>query len=133
MAELKKTLVLGASPNPSRISFKAVNNLVRAGHPVVAVGQRVGNIGNIAIAIDNYKGNILISKSIYPLLAILEIGLRNSINYQLTKKFNDRVWYENNDFVKIAANFQIDRISQARTNIYLEKKEDNKFQVLTGL
>ncbi|HNV49375.1 MAG TPA: CoA-binding protein [Bacteroidales bacterium] len=53
MAELKKTLVLGASPNPSRISFKAVNNLVRAGHPVVAVGQRVGNIGNIAIAIDN--------------------------------------------------------------------------------
>jgi len=63
----------------------------------------------------------------------LEIGLRNSINYQLTKKFNDRVWYENNDFVKIAANFQIDRISQARTNIYLEKKEDNKFQVLTGL
>ncbi len=37
-------------------------------------------------AISHYKINILISEAFYPLLAILEVGLRNSIDYQLTKK-----------------------------------------------
>lgn len=52
-------------------------------------------------AISHYKSNILISESFYPLLAVLEIGLRNSIDYQLTKRFNDREWYDNKDFVKM--------------------------------
>ena len=56
------------------------------------------------------------------MLAVLEIGLRNSIDYQLTKRFNDREWYDNKDFVKIATRFQIDRLSRAKTNIYTEKK-----------
>ncbi len=43
------TLVLGASPNPERYSYKAVQRLAQAGHQVVAVGLRVGQIGNIAI------------------------------------------------------------------------------------
>jgi antibiotic biosynthesis monooxygenase (ABM) superfamily enzyme len=78
---------------------------------------------DLSKAIAHYKSNILISESFYPLLAVLEIGLRNSIDYQLTKRFNDKEWYDNNEFVKIATRFQIDRISQARTNIYSEKKE----------
>lgn len=49
MAELKKTLVLGASPNPSRYSFKAVQSLTEAGHPVVAIGMRQGVISGIPI------------------------------------------------------------------------------------
>ena len=36
--EFKKTVVLGASNNPNRRSFPAVNLLVNDGHPVVAVG-----------------------------------------------------------------------------------------------
>ena len=52
------------------------------------------------------------------MLAVLEVGLRNSIDYQLAKRFNDKEWYDNKDFIKIATRFQIDRISQARTNIY---------------
>ena len=78
---------------------------------------------DLSKAIAHYKSNIVISDSFYPLLAVLEIGLRNSIDYQLTKRFNDKEWYNNKDFVKIATRFQIDRISQARTNIYSEKKE----------
>jgi len=74
-------------------------------------------------AISHYKSNILISEAFYPLLAILEIGLRNSIDYQLTKQFNDRNWYENMDFIRIASCFQIDRISKAKANILSEKKE----------
>ena len=40
----KKTLVLGASENPSRYSYLAVNRLSSAGHPVIAIGRRVGDI-----------------------------------------------------------------------------------------
>lgn len=36
----KKTLVLGASDNPSRYSYLAVNRLKANQHPVVAVGRK---------------------------------------------------------------------------------------------
>jgi len=52
-------------------------------------------------AISHYKSNLLISEVFYPLLAILEIGLRNLIDYQLYTRLNDKQWYENTEFVKI--------------------------------
>jgi len=88
---------------------------------------------NLSKAIAHYKSNILISESFYPLLAVLEIGLRNSIDYQLTKRFGQREWYDNKDFVKIATRFQIDRISQARTNIYSAKKEITPGRIISEL
>ena len=81
----------------------------------------------------HYKSNILISESFYPLLAVLEIGLRNSIDYQLTKKFNDRRWYENMEFIRIATRFQIDRISDAKSNILSEKKEITPGRIISEL
>lgn len=36
----KKTLVLGASDNPTRYSYLAINRLRSKGYPVVAIGQR---------------------------------------------------------------------------------------------
>lgn len=45
----KKTVVLGASPNPSRYSFLAVNRLLAHGHEVTAIGKRKGEIGNTEI------------------------------------------------------------------------------------
>ena len=44
MADRKKTLVLGASPNPVRFSHKAVKSLLRHEQEVVAVGFREGLI-----------------------------------------------------------------------------------------
>jgi uncharacterized protein len=44
LAEKKKTLVLGASPNPVRFSYKAVKSLLRHDEDVVAVGFREGLI-----------------------------------------------------------------------------------------
>lgn len=41
---MKKTLVLGASPNPIRFSYKAVKSLVRHGHEVIPIGIREGDI-----------------------------------------------------------------------------------------
>lgn len=45
----KTTLVLGASPNPARYSYLAVQRLRMHGHPVIAIGKRPGNIGDIDI------------------------------------------------------------------------------------
>src|SRR3954470_2398200 len=45
----KKTLVLGASTNPSRYSYLAMDRLSAHNHPVVAIGLREGKVGNINI------------------------------------------------------------------------------------
>lgn len=50
MATAKKTLVLGASPNPSRYSYLALNRLKAHQHPVVAVGRREGEVAGISIS-----------------------------------------------------------------------------------
>ena len=44
LADRKKTLVLGASPNPVRFSHKAVKSLLRHEQEVVAVGFKEGLI-----------------------------------------------------------------------------------------
>ena len=49
MAEKKKTLVLGASYNPSRYSYLAVQRLRMHGHPVVAVGRKNTIVGDVVI------------------------------------------------------------------------------------
>ena len=43
---MKKTVVLGASDNPARYSFLAVDKLKRFGHDVVAIGKKEGKVGN---------------------------------------------------------------------------------------
>ncbi|MGF1587229.1 MAG: CoA-binding protein [Bacteroidales bacterium] len=48
----KKTLVLGASPNPIRFAYKAVKSLLRHDFPVVPVGIKTGEIGGIDIIKD---------------------------------------------------------------------------------
>lgn len=91
------------------------------------------NNHDISKALDHYKSNILISESFYPLLSILEIGLRNAIAFQLTKKFEDKEWYNHKDFIKIATRFQIDKLSQARTSILSEKKEVTPGRIISEL
>jgi uncharacterized protein len=45
----KKTLVLGASANPSRYSYLAVNKLREHKHPVVAIGRTTAIISDIPV------------------------------------------------------------------------------------
>lgn len=47
--QTKKTLVLGASPNPARFSHTCITTLVNQGIPVVAVGLREGNAGGVPV------------------------------------------------------------------------------------
>lgn len=49
----KKTVVLGASQNPSRYSYLAVQRLRSHQHPVVAIGKREGQIGDQPIIVEH--------------------------------------------------------------------------------
>jgi hypothetical protein len=48
----KKTLVLGASLNPTRYSYMAVNRLKQSGHEVLAIGLKQGTINGVQIDTD---------------------------------------------------------------------------------
>jgi uncharacterized protein len=48
----KKTLVLGASPNPSRYSNIATLRLLQYGHEVIPLGIRKGDIGLLPIELE---------------------------------------------------------------------------------
>lgn len=45
---MKKTLVIGASENPERYSYKAINALKSHHHEVVAIGLRTGEVGGVS-------------------------------------------------------------------------------------
>lgn len=46
---MKKTLILGASSNPSRYSSLAAHRLVAHGHPIVNVGLKTGEVAGVPI------------------------------------------------------------------------------------
>lgn len=45
----KKTLVIGASDDPSRYSYLAVQQLVKHGQPVIALGKHNGQVDGVPI------------------------------------------------------------------------------------
>ncbi|MBC7851295.1 MAG: CoA-binding protein [Chitinophagaceae bacterium] len=45
----KTTLVMGASDNPSRYSYLAINRLKNSGHPVVAIGKKKLNVNGVTV------------------------------------------------------------------------------------
>ncbi len=49
---MKKTLVLGASDNPMRYSYKAIASLLRNGHAVIAVGNKNSSVMGLTITKD---------------------------------------------------------------------------------
>jgi predicted CoA-binding protein len=49
MSKVKKTVVLGASDNPSRYSFLAINKLRAHDHPVVAIGRKKAKVQDVDI------------------------------------------------------------------------------------
>ena len=49
MKEKKKTLVMGASDNPFRYSYLAIQRLLSHDHPVVAIGRKQAIVSGISI------------------------------------------------------------------------------------
>ncbi len=54
----KKTMVIGASTNPTRYSYRCIHQLTTNGHPVVAIGLKDGEVaGNpITQALEPHEG-----------------------------------------------------------------------------
>lgn len=46
---VKKTLILGATPNPDRYAYKAAHMLTRHGFPIVNVGIKKGEAAGVTI------------------------------------------------------------------------------------
>jgi predicted CoA-binding protein len=63
--ESKKTLVLGASSNPDRYSYLAINSLRKKGHDVVAIGKRPGKVGDIQIETEHKNINNIDTVTLY--------------------------------------------------------------------
>jgi predicted CoA-binding protein len=101
----KRTLVLGASDNPSRYSYLAINRLRNNGHEVVAIGRKVATVAGVNIEtekkpIENidtvtmylspahqqeYYNYIL---SLHPKRIIFNPGAENDELYDLAKQNN---------------------------------------------
>jgi len=99
----KKTLVLGASANPARYSFLAINSLRKHQHSVAAIGRKEGRVLDVDIvtkkeALDTvdtvtlylnsthqkeYYDYIL---SLHPKRIIFNPGAENEELYDLAKK-----------------------------------------------
>lgn len=52
MNKEKKTLVLGASDNPARYSYLAINRLRSHGHPVAGIGRKNTKVADVFIEKD---------------------------------------------------------------------------------
>ena len=61
----KKTVVLGASDNPERYSYLAVNKLTAHEHPVIAIGKKEGHINSIPIVTEHPQLNEVDTVTLY--------------------------------------------------------------------
>ena len=74
---MKKTVVIGASPNPDRYSYKAILALVEHGHPTFAVGLKEGTVSGIHISTQPYFESEIDTVSLY-------VGPENQVKWQDT-------------------------------------------------
>ena len=65
MKEQKKTLVLGASDNPSRYSFLAIQRLRNHGHPVVGIGKKYAKVADVNITTEREPINGVDTVTLY--------------------------------------------------------------------
>ncbi len=96
----KKTLVLGASANPSRYSYLAVNKLREHKHPVVAIGRTTAIVADIPVQYETGPIPDLDTVSLY----LNPVNQKNYYNYIL-EQHPKRVIFnpgaENLEFEKI--------------------------------
>lgn len=72
---MKKTLVIGASTNPSRYSYLAINNLRHHGHEVCALGLKQGEVAGVNIDTEKLDYEDINTVTLY-------IGPQNQAEYE---------------------------------------------------
>lgn len=106
---MKKTLVIGASLNPTKYSNLAINRLVSFGHPVEAIGLRNGIVAGVEIVTEPKPFKAIDTVTLYlnpkrqqdfynyiislnPKRVIFNPGTENAEFYELLK--NNSIDYE---------------------------------------
>jgi len=82
MNQKKKTLVLGASENPSRYSHLALQRLQSLDHPVVAIGKHKGMVGDTVIETEKKEWKDIDTVTLY----LNPINQKEYYNYILSLK-----------------------------------------------
>jgi len=82
MNQKKKTLVLGASENPSRYSHLALQRLQSLDHPVVAIGKHKGMVGDTVIETEKKEWKDVDTVTLY----LNPINQKEYYNYILSLK-----------------------------------------------
>jgi uncharacterized protein len=101
MEQGKKTVVLGASDNPSRYSYLAVRKLNAYNHPVVAIGKKKGSINGIDINTDHIPVSDVDTVTLY----LNPMNQREYFDYILNlqpKRIIFNPGTENEDLIKAA-------------------------------
>lgn len=108
---MNKYIVLGASPNPIRHSYKAVKSLLRRNKDVIPIGFRKGSISGIEIL----KGNPEISGSNTVLLYVGEKRQKEFYDYIIKTLQPEKLIFnpgtENKELEDLAINEGIEVIS----------------------
>ena len=106
---MKKTLVIGASTNPDRYSFKAIHSLRNYGYSVVAFGLRNGSVGDTEIATEwNPKWEIVtVTMYVNPKL---QVAFYTEIIALKPRRIVFNPGTENNDFENLLLKNNIEAI-----------------------
>ena len=113
----KKTLVLGASDNPSRYSYLALKRLKINGHPVVAVGKKHAMVDDVVIEKEKKDFDNIDTVTLY----LNPLHQQDYYDYILSLKpkriiFNPGA--ENEELASLAAKHQI-KVMEACTLVLL--------------
>jgi len=106
---VKKTVVLGASDNPSRYSYLAINRLRSHDHPVIAVGKKAGRVGDVEIVKDHMPESGVDTVTLY-------LNPRNQVEYYdyimnlAPKRIIFNPGTENDDLIKMAEQNHIEPV-----------------------
>lgn len=63
--QMKKTLVIGASDNPQRYSYLALNRLRSKGHPVEAIGRKNVTVGDVNVGTEKKEFTAVDTVTLY--------------------------------------------------------------------
>lgn len=118
---MKKTLIIGASLNSDRYSYKAMKMLTEHHHPVIAIGNKIGTWMDIDISTEMAAHEEIDTVTLY-------------VNQEIQKKYYDyiislhpkRVIFnpgtENTEFEKLLSNHQIE-VLEACTLVLLSTNQ----------
>jgi predicted CoA-binding protein len=109
MAGKKKTLVLGASENPARYSYLAIQRLRAHQHPVLAVGKRTGHVADVPISKEKLEDEEVDTVTLY-LNPLNQVPYYDYIMGLHPKRIIFNPGTENDELIKMAKEKKIEPV-----------------------